>query len=306
MNSCFEVRYVRDGLVEECHRGILQFGFDGGDLNPYYLRSCAKPLQASLLIDHNIDFTQEELAFCSGSHAGEECHVNVAKNILKKIGLDESYLKCGIHPPLSKSMQDKMLLKGEKYSAIHNNCSGKHLGFLAICVLQGWNLGTYYEPNHPLQKEVKNRIYELCEILPDSDYPITTDGCGVPIVSMPLANLLKGYENLISGYPQIINAIIKNPYIYGGEDRLDTEIIKSASGLLVAKVGAGGLCVVYNLNLKDGFAVKIEDASMQARKAAVLEIINRIGWADINYDKQIKTLSGKVVGEISVTNLNIG
>ncbi len=297
----FRVNFVRDGLVEEFHDGIVSFGLDN-DAEPFYLRSCAKPLQASLLIDYKIDFTPEELAFCSGSHAGEDCHVDMAKNILKKLNLNEGSLKCGIHSPLARSMQDKMLLRNEKPMPIHNNCSGKHLGFLAICKKQGWNIDTYYWPDHPLQVAVKNKIYSLCEV--EKEYPVTTDGCGVPIVSMPLRNIVIGYKNLVKNYPKLVSAIIENPYIYGGEDRLDTEIIQNSEGL-IAKVGAGGLCVVYNSNINEGFVIKMYDASMPARKIAVLETINKLGWAEIEYDKTIKTLTNKVVGGVQVTNLHI-
>lgn len=293
----FIVNYVRDGLIEEFHTGIIQFDNQNGDLTPFYLRSCAKPLQASLLIDCKADFTPEELAFCSGSHAGEECHIKIARQLLDKIGLDESYLKCGIHSPLSRSMQDKMLIAGEKPSVLHNNCSGKHIGFLAICKKRNWDLETYYEPNHPLQLEVKRKIYKLCNV--NKEYPVTTDGCGVPIVSMPLKNLVTGFKNLNEQYPKIIEAIMNNPYIYGGEDRLDTEIIQKTSDL-IAKVGAGGLCVVYNTKTKEGFAVKMDDENTTVRRIVVLDIINKFGWAEIDIDKSIRTLSGKIVGEIKV------
>lgn len=294
-NLNFKVEYVRDGLTEEVHTGIIQFGSSETYLQPYFIRSCAKPLQASLLADYEIGFTQEELAFCSGSHAGEECHIKVAKQILKKLQLNENYLKCGIHPPLSKTMQDKMLLNNEKPSQIHNNCSGKHLGFLAICKKNNWDLNNYYIPEHPLQIEVKNKIYNLCEL--EGNFPTTTDGCGVPIVSMPLKHLVIGYKNLCKNYPKIVNAIINNPYIYGGEDRLDTEIITGTNDL-IAKVGAGGLCVVYNIKHGEGFAVKVNSASMPARKIVVLNMINKLDWGKIEYDHNIKTLNGKIVGKI--------
>ena len=190
-----------------------------------------------------------------------------------------------------------MLLENKKPSAIHNNCSGKHLGFLAICKKQGWDLNTYYEPEHPLQKEVKKKIYELCEI--KTEYPLTTDGCGVPIVSMPLKNLVKGYINLNKNYPKLIRAIMENNYVYGGENRLDTEIMQK-NGDLFAKVGAGGLCAVLNTKTNEAFVVKINDANTEARRFAVFEIINKSGWAHIGIDRTIRTLSGKVVGEIVV------
>ena len=290
------VEYIRDGLVEELHEGFFMLSTEPYDTIPYYLRSCAKPLQATLLIDYGIDLTEEELALCCGSHAGEECHIRVAKQILDKFEIDEKYLKCGVHAPLARSMQDKMLLSGEKARAIHNNCSGKHIGFLVICKKKGWDMGTYDKPEHPLQIAIKNKINNMCEIT--SNYPVTTDGCGVPILSMPLKNMLIGYKNLLQ-YEKIINAIQKYPYIFGGENRLDTEIIKKTQGL-IAKVGAGGLCIVFNVKEQVGFVVKINDCSMEARRFAVLEMINRLGWGNIEFDKTIKTLHGQVVGKIIV------
>ena len=292
------VEYIRDGLVEEFHEGLFMLSTEPYDTIPYYLRSCAKPLQATLLIDYGIDLTEEELALCCGSHAGEECHIRVAKQILDKFEIDESYLKCGVHAPLARSMQDKMLLNGKKARAIHNKCSGKHIGFLVICKKKGWDMGTYDKPEHPLQIAIKNKINNMCEIT--LNYPVTTDGCGVPILSMPLQNMLIGYKNLLQ-YEKIINAIQKYPYIFGGENRLDTEIIEKTQGL-IAKVGAGGLCIVFNVKEQIGFVVKINDCSMEARRFAVLEMINRLGWGNIEFDKTIKTLHGQVVGEIIVHN----
>ena len=295
MNS--RIEYIRDGLVEEFHEGFIErLGIPSGDETPYYLRSCAKPLQASLLTDYNIELEEDELALICGSHAGEECHIETARRILKRYNIDESLLKCGVHAPLSRSMQDKMLLRGDKPKAIHNNCSGKHVGFLVLCKINGWDLETYYKPEHPLQKAVKNKINTLCEI--KNIYPETTDGCGVPILSMPLYNMLIGYKNLLK-YTKIIESIRNNPYIFGGEGRIETEIIEKTDNL-IAKAGAGGLCIVMNIKEKDGFIIKINDCSMEARRFAVLDMINKLGWGNIEYDNKIKTLQGKIVGEIKV------
>ena len=292
----FRVDYVRDGLIEEFHEGLYILSSELYETSPYYLRSCAKPLQATLLINYGIDLTSEELALCCGSHAGEECHVRIARQILEKFDIDESLLKCGVHAPLARSMQDKMLLRGEKPTAIHNNCSGKHIGFLVICKKKGWDMTTYDKPNHPLQIAIRDKINQMCEV--EQPYPITTDGCGVPILSMPLKNMLIGYKNLLN-YTPIIQAIRNNPYFFGGENRLDTEIIEKTDNL-IAKVGAGGLCIVFNIKTKEGFVVKINDCSMEARRIAVLELINSLNWANLEFDKTIKTLHGQVVGNIQV------
>ena len=302
----FRVDYIRDGLVEEFHEGLYMLSSELYETSPYYLRSCAKPLQATLLIDYGIDLTSEELALCCGSHAGEECHIRIARQILEKFDIDESLLKCGVHAPLARSMQDKMLLRGEKPTAIHNNCSGKHIGFLVICKVKGWDMTTYDKPNHPLQIAIRDKIYDLSSLpRPTGEgwgegapYPITTDGCGVPILSMPLKNMLIGYKNLLN-YTPIIQAIRNNPYFFGGENRLDTEIIEKTDNL-IAKVGAGGLCIVFNIKTKEGFVVKINDCSMEARRIAVLELINSLNWANLEFDKTIKTLHGQVVGNIQV------
>lgn len=292
----FRVDYIRDGLVEEFHEGLYMLSSELYETSPYYLRSCAKPLQATLLIDYGVDLTPEELALCCGSHAGEECHIRIARQILERFDIDESLLKCGVHAPLARSMQDKMLLRGEKPTAIHNNCSGKHIGFLVICKKKGWDMTTYDKPNHPLQIAIRDKINQMCEV--EQPYPITTDGCGVPILSMPLKNMLIGYKNLLN-YTPIIQAIRNNPYFFGGENRLDTEIIDKTDNL-IAKVGAGGLCIVFNIKTKEGFVVKINDCSMEARRIAVLELINNLNWANLEFDKTIKTLHGQIVGNIQV------
>ena len=306
------LEYVRDGLVEQEHYGFVvlsgkerAFDFIGDTRNyPFYLRSCAKPLQASLIIDYGMDkfydMTEEEIALCCASHAGEEIHVNTAKRLLDKIGLNESYLKCGLHKPLSKTEQTKMLLNGTSENVLQNNCSGKHIMMLGLCKMKNWDLKTYDSPDHPLQKAIKDKITKLCHLT--KEYPLTTDGCGVPIMSMPLTNMLHGYLNVFCNpdYEKIKTAFLNHPYIIGGEARTDTKIIENSKGI-IAKVGAGGLCVVVNTEKEEAFVVKISDCDMKAREMVVLQILKNLHWKYIEFDKSIKTINGKIVGEIKIT-----
>lgn len=306
------IKYVRDGLVEEQHFGYVlvlnkihvidRVGESGN--YPFYLRSCAKPLQASLLIDFGMDeaynMTEEEIALCCASHAGEQCHIDIANGLLDKIGLDEKMLKCGLQMPLSKSAREKMLLDDEQPTLLHNNCSGKHIMMLGLSKMHNWDLSTYDNPNHPLQKLIKEKIYALCEL--KKDYPVTKDGCGVPIYAMPLQNIAKGFLNMFcsNDYTKIKNAILNHPYIIGGEDRTDTKIIEN-SNALIAKVGAGGLCVVVNTETEEAMVVKISDCDMKAREIVTLDALRNMHWADIDTDYDIKTLHGEVVGQIITT-----
>lgn len=303
------VAYVRDGLIEQEHFGFVvrcdnervleKIGDDAG--YPFYLRSCAKPLQATLIVDYELDkkydLTEEEIAICCASHAGEKVHCDLIKSFLAKMEIPEEKLRCGIHSPLSKTTQKEMLLNNENPTSIHNNCSGKHAMMLAICKHIGWDMDNYYKENHPLQREIKDKIYDLCDI--KSDYPITKDGCGVPIFSMPLANMVKGYLNVFCNpkYEKIKNAFLNNPYIIGGEDRTDTKIISSCSDI-VAKVGAGGLCIVVNTELEEGFVVKVCDSNMAAREIIVADLVKNMHWGEIPTNRDIRTLHGDVVGEI--------
>ena len=308
------VEYLRNGLSEQEHFGYVvrcnknkileKIGKDND--YPYFLRSCAKPLQASLIIDYGLDkefcMSEEEIAICCASHAGEECHIKIVENLLKKFGISQNKLKCGEHSPISRTAQDKLLLKDEKPTQVHNNCSGKHTMMLGLCKLNGWNLENYDDINHPLQQKIKQKIYELCEI--NTQYPVTKDGCGVPIHSMPLKNIVKGYLNLFCNpkYEKIKNAFLNNPYIIGGENRTDTKIIQSTNEI-VAKVGAGGLCVVVNTSKEEGFVVKICDANMEAREIACTDYIEKLGWGKIDVSHDIKTLHNDIVGQI-ITHLN--
>lgn len=303
------VKYLRNGLIEQEHYGFVVLcskdkliGTIGETNNyPFYLRSCAKPLQASLLIDFGMDeffnMTEDEIALCCASHAGEKVHTEIANALLQKIGLEPEVLKCGLHKPLSISEQKNMLLNNESETLLHNNCSGKHIMMIGLCVMNGWDIRSYDEINHPLQKLIKKKIYELCEV--KYQYPVTTDGCGVPIHSMPLYNMVKGYLNLFCNpfYQKIKNAFLNKPYIIGGENRTDTKIIEHSENI-IAKVGAGGICIVINIEKAEGFAVKICDCDMKAREIVVSDILRNLRWADIPVDKSIKTIHGKIVGQI--------
>ena len=303
------VTYIRDGLIEQEHFGYVvrtdkfkTLEKIGEDNNyPFYLRSCAKPLQGALIIDFGLDkefdLTDEEIAICCASHTGEEIHTKIVKQILDKFGISSDKLKCGNHEPISITARHNLIKSGQKANAIHNNCSGKHAMMLGLCKLKGWDIETYDELNHPLQQHIKNKIYELCEL--KNNYPITKDGCGVPIHSMPLANMTKGFLNLFCDkkYEKIKNAFLNNPYLIGGENRTDTKIISNTKNI-ISKVGAGGLCIVVNTELEEGFVVKICDSNIEAREYVVIDFINNLHWGDIKLSHEIKTLHNDKIGTI--------
>lgn len=299
------VRHYRNGLIEEEHDGFVLTMKSGYAPDvPYYMRSCAKPLQASLVIDYNLDkiynLTNKEIALICASHTGEKCHTDIAQSLMKKFKTEYNSIKCGIHKPLSRTKQDEMLFSKEEVTYFHNNCIGKHLMFLALCKHNNWDIKTYDDINNPLQIKVREKINDLCG-LKKNDYPIAKDGCGVPIISMPLKNMLFGYINLFcdTKYRKIRTAFRKYPYIIGGEKRIETEIMQNSQNL-VAKAGAGGLCIVVNTKAEDGVIVKINDCNMDTRRLVMLEALNKLGWMDYEFSKEIKTLHDETIGEIKI------
>lgn len=323
------IEYIRNELVEQEHFGFfVKISSNGNvfkigdDKNyPFYLRSCAKPLQAALIIDLGLDefydMTSEEIAVCCASHAGETCHVETIKKFLAKTGLDKQCLKCGFHKPLSKTEQNKLILNDTSENIFQNNCSGKHVMMLAICKKMGWNVNNYDKQVNPLQVVIKEKIYELCNI--KANFPVTKDGCGVPIYSMPLENMVKGYLNLFLNkkYSKLQEAFLNHPYLIGGEDRFDTAIMSTllqTSGStphLIVKSGAGGLCIVVNIKQKEGLVIKIMDNNMQARSICLIEALRQLGWIDeamlenhlikVQNKTDILTLHDEKVGEIKTT-----
>lgn len=287
---------------------IIYKNFDDVDRH-FYLRSCAKPMQSSVLEDLGVfdhfDFTPEEIAIVSSSHSGTDRHVEVVREVFKKIGLTEDVLKCGVHPPLDKDTRYRRIKEDLVSLQVHNNCSGKHVGFLSACVLKGWDIDTYLHFDHPLQLLIKERINEYCGY--DSDY-LSQDGCDAPIMAMPLPNMCYGFAKIFIKHPKIADAFVKNPELIGGIGRIDTEIIKASKGRLIAKVGAEGLCMVFNTENKQVFAVKILDSDQQARAIVLIDSLKQLGWLNENeicsnllnklYDKNINTFGNTLAGRI--------
>jgi L-asparaginase II len=318
MKPALLIETYRSELVEKQHFGFI-LAIDreenvvfraGDDYNRnFWLRSAAKPLQASLIIDsgafEKFDFSLQELAVCSASHTGTDLHTNTVKGLLNKLGLEEKHLKCGVHEPLDK----KAKCSAVEFSQLHNNCSGKHAGMLAVCKANNWDINNYLDFEHPYQQRLTTRISELCNF-DQSKISVGRDGCEAPVHSLPHIKMGTGFLNLFldSKYEKIKQAFQKYPFFIGGNERLDSEIIRATSGKLISKVAAEGLCITVNLEQKQALIVKILDADMKARAIAVSETLHRLNWISkeeyINlcqislFNKEITTHTNKHAGNI--------
>ena len=284
------IEYIRNGLVEQVHFGlIIRMNKNGvieriGNDNDYkfYHRSCMKPMQASLIIDLGIDkkyeLSEDEIALCCASHAGDKIHQRIVKNILDKAGFTQEDLLCPSHEPLSKKENDFLLLNSLSPKKIHNNCSGKHAAMLSICREKNFPVQNYKDLTHPLSDLVINHVCKLCEVKKD-EIIISKDGCGLPVIATSLEQLGKGFLNLFTD---------------------NTQIIENTKNV-IAKVGACGLCVIVNIEKQEAVIIKIADSNMEARFYTAFEVLKQLNWLENNSiieNREIKTLDDEVIGII--------
>jgi len=294
--------------------GKVVYSFGNPDFFTF-LRSSAKPFQTLPLIEsgaaREFGFTQPELAIISGSHNGEPQHVKVVEGILKKIGLSSKYLKCGTQPPLYYTAKGILPRRGERFSPLQHNCSGKHSGFLASCVYHGWGTKNYLKPNHPLHQWILRTIAELCEY-PAKRIQVAIDGCSAPNFALPLKNMALGFAKLVSArdnstpLSQVLHAMQKYPEMVSGKGRLDYALSQINQRKIVAKAGAEALECLGVIGPSYGMAVRVLDGNNRAVGPIVAEALCQSGMATrTEVEKlgkfarpEIKNFAGKIVGQI--------
>ena len=321
---------IRGETVESIHRGhFIVIDGDGktvasaGDPSTVtFFRSSAKPFQAIPFITSGaadaFGFTEDEIAMSVASHSGEAMHVERVARILKKVGLSESDLRCGVHLPLYAKEAERMLRYGKEPTQLHNNCSGKHAAMLAFARHIGENIKTYESPENRIQKRILRCVADFTEV-PEKEIALGIDGCAAPNFAISVAAMGKSFINLISPskFPEatqqacsrIVSAMIKFPELIGGSERLDTMLMQAAPGKIISKVGADGvwLCgVLPNENWPTGLgiALKIEDGDdHRARPVVATEILRQLYVLTPNNLTElsptlIKNRRGDIVGRV--------
>ncbi|MEE9471152.1 MAG: asparaginase, partial [Gemmatimonadota bacterium] len=209
------VEIVRGDVVESVHHGAISIVTDAGlslaaagdPATVTFLRSAAKPIQIlPLLAEGAADrfgLTAEEIAVIIGSHGGESRHLDTVRSILKKTGLDESALRCGIHSPMHPPAARELRAGGREPTVLHKNCSGKHAGMLALAVALGAPVETYLEPDHPVQVRIRSAIQTFAD-LPDGGLKMAVDGCSAPTFALTLDRAALTFARLLapSGPPE--------------------------------------------------------------------------------------------------------
>jgi L-asparaginase II len=284
----------RGKLLESRHAGAIAIADADGRLllalgdveRKVFPRSAVKALQAIALVESGAADTfglgEHELAVACASHSGDRVHVEAVRSLLAKAGLDESYLACGAHWPVSERAMRELMRVGRRPQAIHNNCSGKHAGMLAAAMHLGLDPRGYERPEHELQIMIAGIISETCGIALDPG-GMGIDGCSLPTWPLPLAALARGFARIGTGrglQPARARAVERLrqgcfgfPILVAGEGRFDTMAIRALAPDLFVKGGAEGVHCAALPRLGLGLALKIDDGAQRADERVLAEVL---------------------------------
>ncbi len=322
------VEHTRGPLAEIIHAGAIavvnaqgQLLAQAGDAQAVcFTRSTLKPFQALpfLLADGPAHFglTSAHVAMLCASHNGEDVHVQAVDEMLAKAGHTHRTLQCGCHVPLRWSYFGIAPPADLAYDERHNNCSGKHAGFLAYCTQHGLPLADHLAASHPLQVAIRQRVVQAtgCN---DAQLVAGIDGCSAPNYAMPLHNLAWAFARLASGaadaqfgaaFAPLSDAMRQHPELISGTGRNDLAFTQAGRGDWITKIGADGVQVIASVSRRETIAIKLASGHMPALYTAAVVALDQLGWLDDAQREELKpwgprsvvSVRGEAVGQVRV------
>lgn len=329
------VEVLRGERVESAHRGAVAvcdaWGkalLEIGDVSqPVFPRSAVKSIQALPLVESGtadaLGFGDRELALACASHKGEAAHVELAQSMLAKTGLDKEALECGSHWPIDHDATVALARSGQSPTALHNNCSGKHSGFLCTCRHIGLAHRGYVAFEHPYQATIREVMEDVTDA-PHNAENSAIDGCSIPTYAIPISNLALGFARMATGErlpaerakaaKRLFSACMAEPFFVSGSGAADVSLMKAAPGRIFAKTGAEGVYCAAVPELGLGIALKCDDGAGRAAEAIVAAVLARLLKSDEAVSEKLDELArptipsrkGVPVGKIRPTEMLAG
>jgi L-asparaginase II len=302
------VQLWRGGMLESTHRGHAVICDAAGQIveswgdpaRVIFPRSSCKMLQALPLLETGAaaaaGLSDAHVALSCASHQGAALHVNMARDWLADLGLAEADLRCGSHEPYDRAERDRLIIAHEGPCQLHNNCSGKHSGFLTT--VKHLKAGPeYVELDHPLQRAVKAAFEEVT----GEDSPgFGIDGCSAPNFATSVVGLARAMSAFAAAKEdgsvrdramhRLTRSMAAYPDLVAGEGRACTELMRAMGGRVAIKTGAEAVFVAIVPEKKLGIALKIEDGNSRASEAALVALLARIGVLDADHPMAQKRL----------------
>ncbi|MCB8820127.1 asparaginase [Microvirga rosea] len=330
MDNPFLVEVSRGHIVESRHRGsVAVVDAEGGTVltlgdveRRVFPRSAVKALQALPLVESGIadkyGLTDEEIALACASHSGEPDHARVAASMLAKAGQNETCLECGVHWPMRDEAARALAASGEQPTQLHNNCSGKHAGFICLACGLGDDPKGYVKAQHHVQQTVRSALEDLTGASHTEDVS-GIDGCSIPTYAIPLPALAFGFAKFGAGVgispgcksasDRIRKAVARHPFMVAGTGRFDTKLMEALGERAFVKAGAEGVYCAAFPELGYGIALKADDGGARAAEAMMAALVLRFLKLDDNErgvvedlaQPVLKNWNGLEVGRIRVT-----
>ena len=301
------VEVVRNEMVESVHDGhLLILDSSGKDLlkigdvdQLIYPRSAVKSLQASAMLRAGLKVSGEQLALACASHAGSRAHLDVALSTLRSVGLDESALRNTPDKPLDPA--ERAAWGDKAPTSLAANCSGKHSAMVATCAVNGWDLETYKNPEHPLQIAIAAEFEKLSG---EKITKVGVDGCGAALFAISLRALATAVRNLTLSneaiHQDVVNACRNNPIMVSGVGRLPTLLMQKVPGLFV-KDGAEGV-MIMSTPKGEVIVWKMSDGSQRGNSPLSVATLSHLGIT-VDLERENVMGDGRVVGEIRASKL---
>ena len=320
------IEHTRGNLAEVIHAGAIavvdtrgKLIASVGDTNALtFTRSTLKPFQALPFLQgggpKQFGFTPPQIALLCASHNGEAMHVKQIDDMLQKVGKTHHTLQCGCHVPLSFSYGGQAAPAGLRYDERHNNCSGKHTGFVAHCVQHGLPLENHLDMAHPLQAAIRTQVARVAQCN-ESDLVAGVDGCSAPNYALPLSKLALSFARLASGaqdtefgkhFELLSNAMVAHPEMVSGTGRNDLDFMRAGRGDWLTKIGADGVQTIASKSRGQAIAIKVISGHMPALYAAAVVALEQLRWLDDAQreilkpwgEQTLRNARGNPVGEI--------
>ena len=296
-------RVTRGELTESIHVAFAvaidetrQPFYSTGD--PQYLtciRSSLKPFQAAASVKAGAvdaaEFNDEDLALMCASHKGEKMHVKTAQSMLTKLGLTVDDYECGSHFPSDTLTRHRMIREDKEAQPLHNNCSGKHAGMLALAKHLGQGTANYIKKDHPVQRTILEYVQDITGL---EMIPTEIDGCSAPTPFMTLETIAGLFQTLAAGnepeLKRVFKAMSSYPDLVGGINHFDTNFIKALTGRGVTKVGGEsvrGIALKTQDKGSVGIAIKILDGNFRALPVATMKLLEHL---ELLTEKELQNL----------------
>ncbi len=297
MSNPILIEVTRGALVESVHRGAIAVVDARGNARAaigdigqrVFPRSAVKALQALPLVESGAadryGFGNAELALACSSHNGEPRHVETAAAMLAKAGRSEADLECGAQIPSSRTAAEALVRAGREPGPIHNNCSGKHAGFICLACHRGYDPKGYVQPDHPAMREITATLSEMTGTSLGPEVR-GIDGCSIPTYAIPIDRLALAFARFITGEGlsperaraarRLSQACMAEPFMVAGTERYCTDVMAALPGRVFVKTGAEGVYCAALPELGLGVALKCDDGGTRAAETMMAAVIDAL------------------------------